>query len=161
MPITWLNRNNALATCAGTTGLALVIISIMMIMPSDVGKPVISTLDIPKTCSEDNCLFSTMKLTDRAMLTFCYDLQMNERLTIYCNGTAVAWSKDAIRRTSKFLKQVFESMEPLDQKRGYHIELIPYMNLRFENGVLQYATLEQKCNVSAYAVYTLYHWLCF
>ena len=161
MPTTWFNRNNILATCAGTTGLALVFISIMMIMPSDVGKAVTQTLDISKTWAEDNCLLSMMKITDRAMLTFCYDRQLNKRLTIYCNGTAVAWSQDAIRRASKFLKRVFEAMEPLDQRRGYNIDLIPYMSLHFDNGVLRYAILEQKCNVSAYAVYTLYHWLCF
>ena len=102
-----------------------------------------------------------MKRMDRSLLTFCYDREKNERLTIYCNGTAVSWSKDAIRRVAKFLKRVFETMEPLEQRKGYHVELIPYVNLYFENGVLRNAILERKCNVTSYAVYTLYHWLCF
>ena len=154
-------KKNILSACIGTTGLALIFISIMLLLTSDVEKTTTIEFTTTKPWAEDNCLFSTMKITDRAMLTFCYDRQLNEQLTIYCNGTAVAWSKDAIRRASKFLKRVFESMEPLDQRSGYNIDLIPYMSLYIENGVLRYAILEQKCTVSAYAVYTLYHWFCF
>lgn len=153
------------AACFGTIGIVLVFISILLAIPVDV-KPRSSSetttqLTTVRPWADDNCLFSMMKRTDRALLTFCYDRQLNERLTIYCNGTAVAWSKDAVRRVARFFKRVFETMEPLEQRKAYHMELVPYMNLLFENGVLRYAVLEHKCNVTAYAVYTLYHWLGF
>ena len=156
-------RKNIVAVCAGIAGLALIFISILLLVPLDGGtvEEIKTTTPATKTWADENCLVSAMKRTERALLTFCYDREKNERLTIYCDGTAVAWSKDAIRRVARFLKRTFETMEPLEQRKGYHLELIPYMKLHFENGILRYAVLEQKCNVSAYAVYTLYHWLCF
>ena len=155
-----LERKNIAALCAGVAGLALIFISVLLLAPLDAGK-VEETETTTKTWADENCLFSAMKRTERALLTFCYDREKNERLTIYCDGTAVAWSKDAIRRVAQFLKRGFETMEPLEQRQGYHLELIPYMKLYYENGILRYGILEQKCNVTAYAVYTLYHWLCY
>ena len=149
-------QKNFISLCAGVVGLALIFISILLMVPSDVG-----TIATTTTRADDHCLFSAMKRTERAVLTFCYDHEKNERLTIYCNGTAVVWSKDAFRRVAHFFKRVFETMEPLEQRKGYHLELIPYMKLYFEYGVLRYAILENKCNVTSYAVYTLYHWLYF
>ena len=111
MATKWLERKNILPACIGSIGLGLVFVAILMILPSDMKLPsetmTVTATTIttrPKTWAEDVCLFSMMKRTERAFLTFCYDKEKNERLTIYCNGTAVAWSKDAIRRTSMFLK---------------------------------------------------------
>ena len=159
-------RKNFISLCAGVAGLALIFISILLMAPPDIGTVTMTTTTTTvatpgKTWADDNCLFSAIKSTERALLTFCYDREKNEHLTIYCNGTAVAWSKDAIRRVTHFFKRVFETMEPLEQRKGYYLELIPYMKLHFEYGVLQYAILENKCNVTSYAAYTLYHWLCF
>ncbi len=156
-----LDRKNFLSLCTGVAGLALIFICILLLKPSDIEPLTTTTTSTEKAWADDNCLFSMMKSSERALLTFCYDKERNERLTIYCNGTGVAWSKDAIRRVTKFLKRVFETMEPLEQKKAYHLELIPYMGLNFYNGVLRYAILENKCNVTSYTIYTLYHWLCF
>ena len=147
-------------TCAGLSAMALIFISIVLLVP-DLPPVSTSTPASTTTTTTADCLFSAVKVTDQETLTFCYDVQWNERLTIYCNGTTIAWSRDAIRRVTMFLKKVFETMEPLEQKKGYHFELIPYINLRFENGLLRYAVLEQKCRVTPFAVYTVYHWLCY
>ena len=149
----------ALGSCAGLSAMALIFISIMLVVPD---LPLVSTTTpVSTTPAPAECLFSAVKITKMETLTFCYDDKRNERLGIYCNGTAINWDRDAIRRVAKFLKRVFETMEPLEQKKGYHFELIPYMNLRFENGLLRYAILEQKCRVTPFAVYTMYHWLCY
>ena len=122
----------------------------------------VTTTPVTTPLPQGNCLFSLMKNIDDTLLNFCYDREENEKLTIYCNGTmTITWTRDMIRSARKFLKRVFETLEPLESKGGYHFELVPYINLRFNRGLLKYGIIEQKCNVTAYTIYTMYHWLCF
>lgn len=143
-----------------SAGVVLIFISILMIRPAG-QKQNATTTTTTTIAPPRNCLFSLMKYIDDASMNFCYDREENEKLTIYCNGTTITWTRDMIRSVRKFLKRVFETLEPLESKGGYHFELVPYMNLRFNRGLLQYGIIEQKCNVTAYVVYTMYHWLCF
>ncbi len=148
------------------TGVVLIFVSLLMLslepaagQPRQTNDTTAATVTPPPPALE--CLFSLMKTIDNTLINFCYDRKENEKLTLYCNGTTITWARDKIRSVRKFLKRVFESLEPLETKGGYHFELVPYMNLRFNRGLLQYGIIEQKCNVTAYTIYTMYHWLCF
>lgn len=164
----WLKNKRFLSLCTGTVGVLLVFISIYLFFPSHQSSfvpldPTYRTEQktTPPPTTKDECLFSLMKRTGGELLTFCYREHLNEEFTIYSNGTVVCWSGDEIRRVTNFLKRAFESMEPLEEKTGYHLELIPYLSLRFEHGVLKYGIIDQMCKVSSYAIYTMYHWFCF
>ena len=109
-----IDQKNLLSMCAGVVCLALIFISIILLVPTDVRTTVATTTTIPdatvvvrtKSWAENNCLFSTMKRMDMALLTFCYDREKNERLTIYCNGTAVFWSKEAFKKGCKIFQKI-------------------------------------------------------
>ena len=104
----------------GAAGSFLIFISILMLVREGIPeKRVVTTTTTTATPVPNECLFSFMKRTDGAVLNFCFDRYQNEKLVIYCNGTIVQWTKDMIRSATKFLKRVFETLEPLENKGGY------------------------------------------
>ena len=112
---------------------------------------------------KEQCLQSFEKRLSDSLLKYCYDKFHHEKLIIYSkwNKTEIVWLSPTIRSVSKFLKTIFKEAGSLGDKQTYTYRLIPFIDVVFQNGYIEKAVLEDRCIVSPYTVYTMYHWLCF